>query len=200
MRQQLHPVGVSPVARLIRGLRPDRNPLRRATDRVETAIVAGLVVAFLIGAPTAAMTSAHRASASGQRAEQIIRYKVHATLLESAPGPFYSPYGPVAMPGLARWTAPDGSVRTGLVNADSGGRAGAMVTIWTNETGRPIGPPPRRGQVTRQAALAGAAAAIFLGVVLLVAGMLALGAVNRRKLAAWDAAWQVVGPQWTSRR
>jgi hypothetical protein len=45
--------------------------------------------------------------------------------------------------------------------------------------------------------MSGAAAAIFLGVVLLIVGMLALDAVNRRKLAAWDAAWHVVGPQWT---
>jgi hypothetical protein len=200
MRQKLRPVGVSPLARLIRGLRADRNPLRRATDRLETAIVAGLVATFLIGAPAVAMISWHWASAAGLRAEQIIRYKVHATLLENAPGALYSPYWPVAMPALARWTAPNGSLRTGLVDADSGGRAGTMVTIWTDETGRPIGQAPRRGQVTTQAALAAVDAAIVLGIVLLVAGTLALRSVNRRKLAAWDAAWQVVGPQWTSRR
>jgi hypothetical protein len=199
MRHKMRPVGVSPLARLIRRLRPDRNPLRRATDRAETAIVAVLVGAFLIGAPVAAVLSAHRVSAAGLRAEQTIRYKVHATLLENSLGPLYSPYGPVSMPTLARWTAPDGSVRTGLV-ADPGGRAGGTLTIWTNETGRRIGPAPPRGLVTARAAMSAAAAVIFLGVVLLVVGMLALDAVNRRKLAAWDAAWQVVGPQWTRPR
>jgi hypothetical protein len=143
MRQKPRPVEVSPLARLIRRFRPDRNPLRRVTDRAETAIVVGLVAAFLIGAPVAAMMTAHRVSAAGLRAEQTIRYKVHATLLENALEPLYGPYGPVTMPTLPRWTAPDGSVRTGLV-ADPGGRAGGTLTIWTDETGRRIGPAPRR--------------------------------------------------------
>ena len=44
-------------ARLTRGLGLDGNPLRRASDRAEAWIRAGLVVVFLIGAPMAAVAA-----------------------------------------------------------------------------------------------------------------------------------------------
>ena len=43
--------------RLARALGLDGNPLRRASDRAEAWIRAGLVVVFLIGAPLAAVTA-----------------------------------------------------------------------------------------------------------------------------------------------
>ena len=42
------------LGRLLRGRRLDRNPLRRGSDRVETAIAGVLLAAFLAGAPFAA--------------------------------------------------------------------------------------------------------------------------------------------------
>ncbi len=200
MRRNLRPVRMLSLARMARGLRPDRNPLRRATDRAEAAVLAGLAAAFLVGAPAAAVTAGHLAAAAGLRAEQAARYQVHATLLTDAPGTFYTPYGPVAMPALARWTAPDGSRRSGLVGADSAGHYGAMITIWVDKSGHLTGPPPRAGQVTTQAALAAAAAPVFLGLLLFVTGLVSIGALDKRRLAAWDTAWQDVGPQWSSRK
>jgi hypothetical protein len=35
--------------------------------------------------------------------------------------------------------------------------------------------------------------------VLTVAGALALRALNKRRMAAWDADWQATGPHWTTR-
>jgi hypothetical protein len=43
--------------RLARGLGLDSNPLRRGSDRAEAWIRAGLVVVFLIGAPTAGVAA-----------------------------------------------------------------------------------------------------------------------------------------------
>jgi hypothetical protein len=199
MCRNLRLIRMSALGRVIRGLWPSRNPLRRSTDRAETAIVAGLIVALLIGAPAASMGAAHWAAAAGQRAEQSTRYKVEAVLLQDTPGAYYTLYGPVAMPALAKWTAPDGSARVGLVKATSRRHAGTKVAIWTNRSGNLIGPPPRRGQISTQQALAAVSAFILTGLVLLVTGLLALGAVNRRRLAAWDTAWQATGPKWTSR-
>ena len=45
--------------RTLRGLWPDRNPLRRTIDRAEAALVAGLAVAFLAGVPLAAVAAGH---------------------------------------------------------------------------------------------------------------------------------------------
>ena len=45
--------GVARLGRFVRERRFDRNPLRRTTDRVETAVLAVLVAVFLAGAPFA---------------------------------------------------------------------------------------------------------------------------------------------------
>ena len=47
----------TPAGRFVRGRRFDRNPLRRPADRAETIVLALLLVAFLIGAPLAALAS-----------------------------------------------------------------------------------------------------------------------------------------------
>ena len=43
--------------RVLRGLWPDRNPLRRTIDRAEAVVVAGLAVVFLAGVPLAAVSA-----------------------------------------------------------------------------------------------------------------------------------------------
>jgi hypothetical protein len=67
-------VGVGAWAgRAVRGLWPDHNPLRRRLDRIEAAVVGGLVVAFLAGAPLAALTVERvvwHAASGAARAEQ----------------------------------------------------------------------------------------------------------------------------------
>lgn len=200
MRRNMRLVRASWLVRLVRGLRPDRNPLRRATDRAEAALVAGLIAAFLAGAPVAAITAAHSAFAAGMRSEQVARYRVRAILLQDTPDPAYSPYGAVAMPALAWWRAPDGSSRIGLVTPNSFAHAGTPVIVWTTESGRLLGPPLRRGQVLTQTALAATAAFTVLGLAVLIAGMLAMGALNRCRLAGWESDWRVTAPKWTSRK
>jgi hypothetical protein len=55
------------IGALWRELRPDRNPLRRASDRAEAALAAGLLTALLIGVPAAAVL----AGASQYRLERV---------------------------------------------------------------------------------------------------------------------------------
>ncbi len=43
---------------MMRRLWPDRNPLRRAADRAEAAVMAGLLAMFLVGVPLAAVATA----------------------------------------------------------------------------------------------------------------------------------------------
>jgi hypothetical protein len=71
--------------------------------------------------------------------------------------------------------------------------------IWTSESGRPIGPPPRQGQETARAALAVVAAFIGVGLVLLGSGLVAIAAMKWHRLAAWEAAWRESEPRWTSK-
>ena len=72
----------------------DRNPLRRRIDRVEAAMVAGLIAVFLISAPVLATVAGYWIGSAGmreQRAEVASRL-VPATVPGSAQGQI--PSGP----------------------------------------------------------------------------------------------------------
>jgi hypothetical protein len=47
MTRREHKLGTCWLVRLLRGLRPDRNPLRRRSDRAEAVVLAALLAAFL---------------------------------------------------------------------------------------------------------------------------------------------------------
>ncbi len=187
-------------ARAVRGLWPDRNPLRRTMDRVEAVVVGGLVVTFLAGAPLAAVTVGHFAYSTASRtayAQQAAWHRVPAVLLATVPASGYDRYQATVR---ARWTAQDGTRHTGMIPVPLGATAGHTVMVWVDAAGRLTGPPLQLSQVRGQAALAAMLAPIAVGLVLLCAGALAHSVLGRRRLAAWDADWQATEPQWTRRR
>ncbi len=188
----------------LRGLWPDRNPLRRTSDRVAAAIVGVTLIVFLVGAPIVALAAGRWAEGAAfqvARSQHASWRQVPAVLLANAPDSVDVGYGGVALPEVrARWTAPDGTVHQGYVEAYNGTRAGSTVLIWVNHAGRQTGPPLRPDQVTGQEVLAMVIAPFALGGFLLCAGALGLAAVDRRRLSAWDAEWRGIGPRWSSRR
>ncbi len=193
-----------PRALWLRGLWPDRNPLRRASDRLAAAIVGMTLLAFLVGAPIAALAAGRWAGGAAlhvARSQHASWRQVPAVLLANAPASVDVGYGGVSLPGVrARWTAPDGTVRRGYVEAASGARAGSTVLIWVNRAGQLTGPPLRHDQVTGQEMVGMVIAPFALGGLLLCAAALGLQAVDRRRLNAWDAEWRGVGPRWSSLR
>ncbi len=190
--------GNARLVRVLRGLWPDRNPLRRGIDRAEAGIVALLLVVFMIGAPLAAITAGRAAqgAASGTQATQAVWRQVPAVLLA---GPRASAY-PLTQPRKARWTAPDGMSRTGEVLASVQARAGTTVMVWVDHSGRLTGPPLLRSQVAGWALSAEIFAPLVLALALLAAGALAHGALDQRRLAAWGTEWRSTGPRWTRHR
>lgn len=184
----------------IRGLWPDHNPLRRASDRAEAVLVGVLLVMFLALAPITAVLGASwaaRAGAQALAAQHGGRYQVTATLLADAR---YQGYGWPGSMVQARWTAPDGARRTGAVNAPVGTRRGATVRIWTDHSGQVLTEPMRASQVASQSALAAVVAPVTLAFLLAAAGMVGHQLLERRRLAAWEADWRATGPQWTRQR
>ena len=99
-----------------------------------------------------------------------------------------------------RWAALDGTPRTGEISAAAGTRVGSTVMVWTGASGRLTGAPLPHTMVAGGAFRAALLTPLGLAVCLLGAGMLVHGALDRRRLAAWDAEWSVTGPHWTSRR
>lgn len=182
-----------------RGLWPDRNPLRRTVDRVEGVIVATLAVAFLVGAPLAAVAAGHITYGIGSRsahAQRTAWHQVPAVVLATIPPSGYV-YQTTAW---VSWTAPDGKRRTGVVAAPPHARPGGSVMVWADSTGQLTRPPLQPSQVRSQAQLAAIIAPLVLGFILLGTGQLAKGLLDRRRLARWDAEWRATGPQWTRQR
>jgi hypothetical protein len=188
------------LSRLLRGRRPDRNPLRRGSDRAETAMVGVLLAAFLACAPFAANAAASWTSAASTReaqAQQAAIHEVQATLLQAAT-PWSATVG--GSEALARWRAPDGQMRTEQLIVMPGLLAGSTVPVWTNQAGQLTDPPLEHSQVVGRADMSRALAVAVVAVALIFAGWLGRRVLDGRRLAAWDADWLATGPRWTSRR
>lgn len=187
----------------LRGLWPDHNPLRRTCDRAEAAIVAGLIAAFLIAAPVAGLIAgqwAYSASLHAEHAQQAAHHRVTAVLLASAPAAVPTGDGKRAWPRVpVRWAAPGGAPRTGTVPAPPGARAGSTVLVWTGTAGQLTEPPLPHQPAASQAALGAVLTVVGLGLVLGCGGVLSHRALDKRRLAGWEAGWRTTGPQWTSR-
>jgi hypothetical protein len=191
------------LARLRRRLGLDRNPLRRRADRVETSIMAGLIAAFLLGAPYAAVTAEHWSQTAGLRAmrAQAGWRQVPAVLLANAPryaGFIYQP--PSTDWVRASWTAPAGHVHVAVVPAPGGSRAGAAVPIWVDAAGYATSAPLTRAQVTGRSVTAAVVTPIMLAVAVLGLAAITRLLFQRFRLAGWAAAWRSIEPQWHRRR
>jgi hypothetical protein len=192
------------LARLARGRRLDRNPLRRGSDRAETVVLGALLAVFLAVAPFTAYAAGSWAYATYAReaqAQRAVLRQVPATLLE-APRDLtaYPGAGVIHLAVKARWRAPDGQLRTGELLAPSGAAVGSIVPVWVDRSGGLADPPLGRAQLATRAQLARELAAGSLAVVLISIGWLARRSLDRRRMAAWDADWLATGPRWSPRR
>jgi hypothetical protein len=185
------------LGRLLCRLRLDRNPLRRGSDRAETAMLCVLLAAFLAGAPFAAHAAGAWTQATSAReaqAQQSASHPVEATVLQAAPWNTEGYSSEVS----ARWEAPDGRPCTGQILVPTSTPAGSSLMIWVSQAGRLTSPPLQRSQVTDRTELAEGLAVAAVAVVLIVAGLVGRWSLDRRRLAGWDAEWLAAGPRWSS--
>jgi hypothetical protein len=185
--------------RQVRGLRPDRNPLRRRIDRAEAYLLAGLFAAAAAGTPLAAQAASRAAYAGALRTQQeqlASSHQVKATLTQTA-GSTMSGYTLSAdVPARASWPTPAGKRKSAEVLARSGLSKGTTVLVWIDSNGDLAIPPLTAAQVAGQ----GDAGAI--GAVAGVTVMFGTGAgvlryvLYRRRMAAWEADWLLTAPTW----
>jgi hypothetical protein len=188
------------LGRFVRGRIPDRNPLRRRTDRLETAVLTVLFAVVCVTAPFLAVAASgweHRTSEREIRVQQLTCRQVKATLLDDAQET--SAYPLVVAEADARWVAPDGRTVTEVLRVTPAALAGSVIWIWTNPSGQPI-TPLRRSSIPARDGLAAAAAVAGLGAVALLAGLAVRHTLNRHRMTAWAADWMVTEPRWNTRR
>jgi hypothetical protein len=180
-----------------------RNPLRRRIDDVEAAILTGIVVLFLIAAPLLGIMTGRLADAAGLREQSAERawHPVQAVLEQNASDGLASQDGAWGAAWVnAKWDIPGGSHRTGIIAVDLNAKAGQRVTIWVTGSGQVTHPPLSHDEVVDGIANAVLATVLGVGALLGLAAAVAKTAANRRRMAAWARAWDVIGPRWTSLR
>jgi hypothetical protein len=192
-------------ARLARRMGLGRNPLRRRTDRIEALISAALLALFLVGAPllgTSLGQWVHQGGLSEQRAQQSWHQTPARLLVTAPPAPRYAfrLSWQNAVPVRARWSGPGGQPRSGEVPAPPGSRAGQLVRVWVDGSGRITGPPLRGAELTRRVAGAEVLAPLALGIVLLIVAFVVRWLLNRRRLRDWEVGWASIGPRWSRHR
>jgi hypothetical protein len=157
---------------LARRLGWDGNPLRRRSDRIAVCLGILLLAAFLLGAPLlsgAAIGWAGHAGAAGPRGEHT-GDRIPAVRMSAGPARTTFAGGAFGYSkSLAGQTAPDLRPRTGHL------------------------------AVVAREATAAVVATATLGIMLLCLAWAGRWVLNRRRLAAWEKAWAVIGPQWTKR-
>jgi hypothetical protein len=188
---------------LARALGLDSNPLRRASDRVEAWIRAGLLAVFLIAGPMAALAVGQSTAHAGT-ASSVQSHAVRAVLLQ----PATAPTGPAAAVrgarGIRVWVearreGAGGSTRTGEVPAPAGAAAGTAVTVWLNASGR-VTSPPEQDDFAVAAAVTAVMTLTVTALALLIVLRLTQWFLDWWRLAAWEAAWPATGPRWTGHR
>jgi hypothetical protein len=179
------------------------NPLRRPIDDVETAIMTGLVLLFLVAAPLLCVFTGRLADAAGVREQRTeAGWRPVTAVLEQ--GAAQGLAGQDAAWGAAwvdaRWQAPDGQLRQGTIAVELTAKAGQKVTIWVTRSGDVTHPPLSHGEVLDGIANAAMATAAGVAAFLALVAAVIRAAVNRRRMAEWARDWDVVGPRWTSLR
>jgi FtsH-binding integral membrane protein len=177
------------------------NPLCRQVDKVEKAILIGLIAAFLVVAPLVSVLAARQAGATAgreMRAEQGWK-EVPAVLTQNADA------GIIGLDGewdtawvQARWIAPDGARGSGFVAVALNARAGQRVPVWVTASARLTRAPVTAADVTEREVVAALVAAAALAGLLSVTAVTSRVLANRRRMAGWTRAWEAAGRRWSA--
>ncbi|MFF0156164.1 hypothetical protein ACFYRY_01300 [Streptomyces sp. NPDC005263] len=173
------------------------NPLRRRADIVEAWIVLVVWTVIAAGGILAGLVAGHAAEESFAQLRRE-RHAVAAVLVKSRAEPV--PTGEAGaserVRAKVRWTASDGSPRTGWTLVGSGHKPGSGVVIWTDSRGQLAAKPPTTGAAAAEAALLGTGAALTFGGLTFAAGRFARWRLDQGRYEEWSREWAQVGPQW----
>jgi hypothetical protein len=188
------------MSRLVRWL-AWRNTLRRPVDRIEGAVLVALAAAFLVAMAVASVLGVH--TYQSQRAASAGLRPVVAVLSQAGP----LSYGSMGQLGQAeaRWRDPGGSEQSGMLTTATapgilGAAAGARIPVWLDRSGQPVVSPGGQVAMIVNALAPSTTVAGGAGISLLVCYGLCRLVLDRRRLAAWESAWSLTGPRWTTRR
>ncbi|MEU6537448.1 hypothetical protein [Streptomyces sp. NPDC047000] len=171
------------------------NPLRRRDDLVEAWIVLVVWVVVLVGGTVLGLVTARVAGDVFAR-QRTERHTAAAVLADDVPGAATAGGTSARVMSRVRWTAPDGTSRTGKSLVAGGQRAGAKVVVWLDASGALTNEPPNATEASLEAGLLGFAAGVALAGTAFGAGAVARWELDRRRVEEWGREWDLVGPRW----
>ncbi|GAA2089968.1 Rv1733c family protein [Actinomadura alba] len=170
----------------------DRNDLRRGVDRVQWALASALLMVFLAAAPATASIVADHVYDSGVRTEhreKATRHQIDATVIGVAEASRTGQTGATVPTVRLRWSAPDGTPRTGEAPARGSTATGTTQRIWIDDSGAATARPRRHVQTVGATVYAATGTTTAIGGLLLIA----YGTVRRRcdrcRSRLWDVDW-----------
>ncbi|AZM51726.1 hypothetical protein DMA15_03320 [Streptomyces sp. WAC 01529] len=182
------------------------NPLRRGTDLAEAWLALAALVLIVVAVPvigTLTTDLSRDALLTSVREQREARHAIVGTVLRRVSSPPLDPDPETSSARdahsrvLARWTAPDGTDRSGVVMARlNTPRPGDHFKLWTDERGHVVGRPLDTATATTHAALAGFGAATASVALIEGTRRIVLWRVERGRFARLDQAWAKAGPDW----
>lgn len=175
-----------------------RNPLRRHTDRIESAIflsallVAVLVVPAAVAVGTAVQDASERAAAQ----RRAVLTEAPATTLEEVQSWSGAGSGVVMSWAKVGWTDADGLPREGWSSVPIGTTKGSEVTIWLDPSGAISAPPRQPGESEAIGGAVGLTAAMVAWLVLIGLTRLAQVWLDRRRSRDLDREWEQTDHRW----
>jgi hypothetical protein len=173
------------------------NPLRRREDVAEAWLVPAVWLSVVTGGVLAGGIAAQSVDhmLTGLRTE---RHAVTAVLMEETPPAMSAAAAPTDYRVKAKvsWTSADGTRHTGVAKVDPQQEAGTKVTVWLDDKAQLVPEPPSVADATMQSQIVGVGVALATGGVVYGAGRLVRWRLDRKRLAGWDAEWNMVEPDW----
>jgi hypothetical protein len=176
-----------------------RNPLRRHADVVEAWTVLAVWAVVTVGGTFVGTLAARAADESFAR-HRAERHPVRAVLTADAPRTSATtglPDGRVRA--KVRWTAADGTVRTGSAPVESGLEAGSPVVVWADSREDLVSEPLDSTEAAVEAGALGTAAGLAFAGAAYGSGAAVRWRLERRRIEQWGTEWDLVGPMWGHR-
>ncbi|MEU1296825.1 hypothetical protein ABZ439_30940 [Streptomyces sp. NPDC005840] len=174
------------------------NPLRRRSDVLERWILLLAALLLAVAVPLlGTVTALHTDQAMlRQRQDRHTATGVLTTGTPTAHGGY--PTDGTTW-GHVRWTAPDGTTRTGTTQLAPGLTSGTRTTVWLDRQGRLTTAPISTRSATAQSAMFGVLTGTCAASLVAGGTSVALWRLDTARARNWEKEWADVGPRWRRR-
>ncbi|MEV6566922.1 Rv1733c family protein [Streptomyces kronopolitis] len=178
------------------------NPLKRGTDVAESWLFLATAVLIAVATPAAGVAAASTLDTSSPRPGHEW-HSVSAVLTGDPPArigvdPASATGGRVHA--TVRWTAEDGTVRTGETAVAPDLRTGDRTTAWVDRHGTLLRDPSTPEDAVAESIAVGIVAASGTGLLLIGANKAGIILLNRRRYAQWEKDWAESDFRWRHRQ